>query len=360
MAFSTFSTINSMIKIKKNLKPMTSSILTSLTAATGIFAISRNGQSIVHVANDATRTVNVSTDYGLSFTKKNNYPKLGIYSCLRISNTGTYIMMSSSSNSFYTGVNGCYISKDGGGSWTGVSLTSGSNTLIDIPAIWADMSDDGNYIFILIQNNGGYANSSFGGMWKSTNQGVSFSQVNTLSSNNMDATLSSDGHFLTFLTYNAAYLMISYNYGTTWVQTSNSALNFGGQGIYMSGDKSYIFSVGDDKFGLWNITGAWTSTNYSGSWTTTPSLVKTSIGSISNDTMRMAVNNDGSKMYIIKSNNEIWVSTDKLKSSANFTKLISSTTSTYVKMVASTNCKYILTCTGTNLYLTTQPDVVEI
>jgi hypothetical protein len=242
-----------------------------------------------------------------------------------------------------------YISKDGGVIWNLCLFNNQSN----VPAIWGDMSDDGSYMYVLIQQN------TSAGMWKSTDNGSTFTRVNSSASNNMDATVSPDGRYLSFLTYNSAYLMLSYDFGTTWVQTSNSGLNFGGQGIYMSGDTFNIFSFGDNKFGLWNITQVWTSTNYAGTWTSTPTDVMTSIGSISNDDRRMAINNDGTKFYVMKNNKEIWVSTDKLKTTNNFTKLTSTSITSTNKMVASRNCKYILTSTGTILYLTTQDDVVE-
>jgi hypothetical protein len=354
MAFSTFSTISSNVKkSSKAVKQNTKSILT--TTSTQIFAISNNGQSIIHIAGDANKTVKVSIDYGDTFTTKTSLPSTaGTMSYLKISNNGQYILTANYGNGV-SGSEGAWISKDTGGSWSKApNIPTATNDNVTMVGI----SSNGRYMYVLIQQ------GNNGGVWSSNNYGDSFTRSSTMNSNQMDGTVSADGKYISTVIYGASTLSVNNNYGdpNAWF-TTNTGFSISHIGSYTSGDGMVIYNSGNGDYRLWVTSGVTNTTTkiITGVWTQSGANMQSLLSLVALQN-RICINNDGSAMYVLRSNNEIWVSTDKLSTQSKFTKLTSSTPSisTTSRIIASTNCKYILTSTNTSLYLTTQSDVVEI
>ena len=355
MSFSTFSTVNSMIKIQNQKTKTVSSVNILTTTSTQIFAISNNGQSIIHIAADANKTVKISTDYGVTFTTRTSLPSTaGIMSYLKISNNGQYILTANFGGGS-AGYEGAYISRDTGTSWSKApNIPTGTSDNVTM----LGMSSNGNYMHVLIQQ------STNGGVWSSSNYGTSFTRSSSSSSNQMDGTVSADGKYISTVVYNATTLNVNNNYGdpNAWF-TTNTGSTIGHIGSYTSGDGMVIYNSGNGDYRLWVTSGVTNTTTkiITGVWTQSGANMQSLLSLVALQN-RICINNDGSAMYVLRSNNEIWVSTDKLLTQSKFTKLTSSTPSisTTSRIIASTNCKYILTSTNTSLYLTTQSDVVEI
>jgi photosystem II stability/assembly factor-like uncharacterized protein len=209
-------------------------------------SISGSGQYQL-IIDGSQKYLYLSSNYGNTWSKITNIP-LGInsiYGCAAISESGQYQLVSLFNGNTYS-------SNNYGNTW---NVTSINYTLVNSVAI----SSTGQYQIAVIHQ-------SSGKIFRSTDYGVTWNAVSNTTYNYVSVAVSNTGQYQSALLSDSNIILISNNYGSTWVsKTFNNTVISGTNGnahnIIISGTGQYqVISACNDYIHY--------STDYGNNWTT--------------------------------------------------------------------------------------------
>jgi len=220
---------------------------TSTTSGAQICAISASGQ---YMALSINNVINVSSNYGTTFTPITTLQVTTGWVGLAMSANGQYMV----ANAYDTSK--LYVSSNYGVTWT-VSLTQKQWTGVS-------MSASGKYIIA----------TTVDVPQISSNYGLTFSNINALGSLFAYASaISANGNYMLIANWNGM-IRISSNYGASWISVI-SAPTRAWYGAAMSSSGRYM------SLGVLNSGSIWVSSNFGVTWTERTSLSTGSWGSVS-------------------------------------------------------------------------------